>query len=151
MQNLLVSCLTFHTRYLITTEIRDHNYAFCPYNEKFVMHNLVFSGGNLIFTITTGKRVFLINVVHRLIFRHNCDQGDTYFHILYFLRDLVKIGFCFLNYIAELKYGTTRKIVPLLLLIFFTLGKSLYRNVTIETEIGEKQLRLSLKQKFLSG
>ena len=30
------------------------------------MHNLVFFWNNLIFTITTGKHVFLINVVHRL-------------------------------------------------------------------------------------
>ena len=29
------------------------------------------------------------------MFRHNCDLSDIYFHILYFPRDLTKIGFCY--------------------------------------------------------
>ena len=58
------------------------------------MNNLDFAGSNLIFTMTTGKHVYLINVVHRLICLDICDHSDDiHFYIMSFPKDLVKVNF----------------------------------------------------------
>ena len=53
------------------------------------IHNFV--GSNLKFTMTTGKHIFLINVVHRLICLDMIATRDIYCNSWYFPRDKVKI------------------------------------------------------------
>ena len=58
-----------------------------------VMNIHDFAGSNLIFTMTTGQHVYLINVVHRLICLDiSVTIGIFTFFILYYL---AKIGFCY--------------------------------------------------------
>ena len=56
-----------------------------------------FAGYNLIFTMTTGKYVLLINVVHTLILLDIITTKVIFTCIMYFPRDLEKICFCYLK------------------------------------------------------
>ena len=58
-----------------------------------VMNFHDFAGCNLIFTMTTGKHLHITNVVHRLVCLDIIATSVIYFYIMYFPRDLVKIGF----------------------------------------------------------
>ena len=80
---------------MILGDHKDHNYTFNLIMESSVMNIHDFAGSNLIFTMTTGKHVYLINVVHRLILFYIITTiVKLYFYNMYFLRDLVKIGLC---------------------------------------------------------
>ena len=75
--------------YLTTTEITIILFNLIMKSSVMNIHD--FGGWNLVFTMTTGKHVYVINVVQRLI----ClDHSDINFFIIYFPRDLVKIGLC---------------------------------------------------------
>ena len=60
-----------------------------------VMNAHDFAGCNLIFTMITGKHVYLINVVHRLICLDMILTIVIFTFFRYFPRDLVNIGFCY--------------------------------------------------------
>ena len=52
-----------------------------------------FGGCNLIFTMATGKHAYIISVVQRLIGLDTITSKVIFIFIIYFPRDLEKIGF----------------------------------------------------------